>query len=87
MQIEDETNDARPPAYPGAPRWVRVSGIVGALLVISVLVLLLANGDLGRHGPGRHSASGVAGGEPPAQPDGRASPGSGVGQTQLEGSR
>lgn len=33
----------------GAPRWVKVFGIVGAVLVVLVVVMLLTG-----HGPGRH---------------------------------
>lgn len=51
---------AGPPSYPGAPRWVKVSGIL-----ISVLILLLAAvvfvGVEG-HGPGRHASPGEVGG-------------------------
>lgn len=37
---------------PGIPRWVKVSGlVVAALIVLLVAVMLLAGGD---HGPGRH---------------------------------
>lgn len=36
----------------GTPRWVRVSLVAGAAIVLLVIVLLL----LGGHGPGRHSA-------------------------------
>jgi hypothetical protein len=51
------------PPYPGAPRWVKISGIIAGLLVLLVVVLLLAGG--GQHGPGRHMASEGAGGEAP----------------------
>ena len=42
---------APPPADPrvGVPRWVKVFGIVGAVLVVLVVVMLLTG-----HGPGRH---------------------------------
>jgi hypothetical protein len=47
---------------PGMPRWVKVSGIIVAVLVLLlVIVLLLAGGD---HGPRRH-LSGGAGGHAP----------------------
>ena len=37
---------------PGIPRWVKISGlVVAALIVLLVAVMLLAGGD---HGPGRH---------------------------------
>ena len=38
------------------PRWVKVSGIIAIVLVVLFLLLLLFGG--GRHGPGRHLASG-----------------------------
>jgi len=43
------------PPYPGAPRWVKVSAIIGGILVLLVVILLLVGG--GQHGPGRHLAA------------------------------
>lgn len=43
----------------GAPRWVKVSGIIAAVLVLLVLIVMLTSG--GRHGPGRHLRSGDGG--------------------------
>jgi hypothetical protein len=40
----------------GVPRWVKVFGIVGVVLVIFVVVMLLAG-----HGPGRHLNGGMGG--------------------------
>jgi hypothetical protein len=40
----------------GAPRWVKVFGIV-ALVVILLFVVLLVTGRGGEHGPGRHGMS------------------------------
>jgi ABC-type transporter Mla subunit MlaD len=37
----------------GAPRWVKVFGII-ALLVVLLFVVLLVTGRGGDHGPGRH---------------------------------
>ena len=37
---------------PGMPRWVKVSGIVVAILVILIILVMLLVG--GGHGPGRH---------------------------------
>lgn len=49
----------------GAPRWVKVSGLIATVLVVLVLIAMLASG--GRHGPGRHLRSGDGGGHlPPA---------------------
>ncbi len=47
----------------GAPRWVKVLGIIAVVLVVLVGVVLLTGG--GGHGPGRHTPSGDAGGQPP----------------------
>ena len=47
----------------GAPRWVMVSGILAAVLVLLVLIVMLASG--GRHGPGRHLRSSDDGGNRP----------------------
>ena len=37
---------------PGIPRWVKVSGIVVAVLIVLVIAVMLLAG--GNHGPGRH---------------------------------
>jgi hypothetical protein len=47
-------------AYPGTPRWVKVSVIVALILGLLVVVIMVASG--GSHGPGRHLPSGDAGG-------------------------
>ncbi len=47
----------------GTPRWVKVSGIVGLVLVL-LLVIMMSTGG-GGHGPGRHTPSGDAGGQAP----------------------
>lgn len=39
----------------GAPRWVKVFGIIALIVVVLVVILLLAGGGLGNHGPGRHT--------------------------------
>jgi hypothetical protein len=41
----------RPP--PGMPRWLKVSGIILAVLIV-LLVILALTGVFGQHGPGRH---------------------------------
>jgi hypothetical protein len=48
--------DASPDRSPiaGAPRWVKVSGIIALAVVVLLLILLLAGGN---HGPGRHASS------------------------------
>ena len=50
-------------AYPGIPRWVKVSGIVVLVLVLLVVVMMVSGG--GGHGPGRHVPSGGAGDDAP----------------------
>jgi len=42
----------------GAPRWVKVLGIIAVVLVLLVVILLLSGGN---HGPGRHTPSGDSG--------------------------
>ena len=37
----------------GAPRWVKVLGVVAAILVVLLLVMVVS-GIGGPHGPGRH---------------------------------
>jgi hypothetical protein len=47
----------------GTPRWVKVFGIVVAVLVVLFIVVLFTGG--GGHGPGRHIPSGDARGQAP----------------------
>lgn len=66
---------AEPPRYPeagaeperesnaGAPRWVKVFGVIAVVLVLLIGIMLLSGGN---HGPGRHTGSGDAGGPSPA---------------------
>lgn len=60
---------------PGLPRWVKVSAMAGAALVLVVVaILLFVEGD---HGPSRHTP-----GDEPAEveaPGGHAPPGGGHG--------
>jgi hypothetical protein len=51
------------PPYPGIPRWVKVSGIIG--IVVVLLVIIMFTGVGGEHGPGRHTPSGDPGGHTP----------------------
>jgi hypothetical protein len=46
---------------PGMPRWVKVSGIIVAMLVLLLLIVLLISGG---HGPRRHLSGGAAGHAP-----------------------
>lgn len=41
------------PPFPGAPRWVKISGTIAIVLALLFVVLQLT-GVIGRHGPGRH---------------------------------
>lgn len=52
----DGNRTAASKSPPGVPRWVKVSGIVVALLLLVLLVAVLADGS---HGPGRHQMSGT----------------------------
>lgn len=53
------------PPYPGAPRWVKVLGIIATVLVLLFLVLKVT-GIGGHHGPGRHTPPGHAQGNTPS---------------------
>jgi hypothetical protein len=44
---------ADPPAYPGVPRWVKMSAIIAIVSIILITVMMLS-GIGGPHGPGRH---------------------------------
>ncbi len=50
-------------SYPGAPRWVKLSALIGGALALCVVLLMLAGGGSGHHGPGRHISSRDAGGQ------------------------
>jgi hypothetical protein len=65
----DETSPAPGPgSSPPRPTWVKVMGIVLALVVVAIVVTALAGG--GEHGPGRHQPGGApAGHTPPMQHD------------------
>ena len=47
--------------YPGTPRWVKVSGIVVAAIVL-LIAIVVVTGIGGPHGPGRHMQSSNASG-------------------------
>lgn len=53
------------PSYPGAPRWVKVFGMVVIVLVLLFVTLHLTGVVGGGHGPGRHIGSVDAGGQAP----------------------
>ena len=44
---------------PGMPRWVKVAGIILAVLVLLLVIVLLISG--GEHGPRRHLSGGAGG--------------------------
>jgi hypothetical protein len=56
--VEPPHSDGSPA---GTPRWVKVFGVIAAVMVVVFIVLLLFGGG---HGPGRHGGS--AGAESPA---------------------
>ena len=65
--MSDEPVDPTPasaevPPHPGAPRWVKVMGILVLLLVVVLVIARLTGGGGhgGGHGPGRHSSPAVA---------------------------
>jgi len=51
---------ANRPPYPGAPRWVKVFGIIVIVVVLLVIAMMFIGGG---HGPGRHTPSGDTGGQ------------------------
>lgn len=61
------------PRYPGIPRWVKVFGIIGLVVVLLVIILLFTRGP-GGHGPGRHLSSGEAAALTIAGPESRGYP-------------
>ncbi|RUV68772.1 MAG: hypothetical protein EOR30_11925 [Mesorhizobium sp.] len=55
-----------PPPYPGAPRWVKITGIIAIILVLLVIAALFT-GVGGPHSPGRHLPSSSSVPEPGMQ--------------------
>ena len=53
----------RPADTEGAPRWVKVSGIIGGVLVLLFVVMLFTG-----HGPGRHMLHSSVTEQPVQQP-------------------
>lgn len=58
-------NDMSSPTPPPAPKWVKISGIVAAVLLLAFLIAQVL-GVGGEHGPGRHAspAHAATGAEP-----------------------
>ena len=46
------TDDQAPAGHPGLPRWVKLLGVVAALVLVVLVVTMLLVG--GQHGPGLH---------------------------------
>ncbi len=64
--MTENPRSADQPSPPGAPRWVKIAGIIALVVVLAVVVMLL----IGGHGPGRHlggdhAATTVEGHAPP----------------------
>jgi hypothetical protein len=59
--VPDRPDSESSPA--GTPRWVKVFGVIAAVLVVVFIVLLLFGGG---HGPGRHGGGLDTGSESPA---------------------
>ena len=50
---DDRSGGAESP--PGAPRWVKVAGLIVLVVAVVLVVVMLAVG--GEHGPGRHTGA------------------------------
>ena len=53
---DPEARDHTAGSSTGAPRWVKVFGIIAVVVVVLVVVLFVFGG--GEHGPGRHAPGG-----------------------------
>lgn len=54
-----------PSRYPGAPRWVKVLGVIAIVLLLLLVILTLTRGPGDRgHGPGLHSSGDLSGSGP-----------------------
>lgn len=51
-----------PSEYPGAPRWVKIAGMVAVALALLVAFIVFT-GVGGGHGPSRHMPSAESGGD------------------------
>jgi hypothetical protein len=63
---DTDNNDLRPGrgSTTGTPRWVKVFGIIAAVVVLLLVIVLITRGP-GGHGPSRHTG-GLGGHPPPA---------------------
>ena len=57
--MADESPDTAVDQPVGPPRWVKVTGIVVAAMLVLFVVLHLIIGGGSQHGPGRHSVGHV----------------------------
>lgn len=58
LDTGDDTGAVPDRGWTRTPRWVKVSGIVAAVLVLLFVVMMFTGG--GGHGPGRHTQPGDA---------------------------
>ncbi|MGI8693973.1 MAG: hypothetical protein ACR2JK_13920 [Geodermatophilaceae bacterium] len=57
--MTDPTRQPDRESTTGAPRWVKVVGIIALVVVLALVVMFFINGSgTGGHGPGRHSQAG-----------------------------
>jgi hypothetical protein len=68
----DDTDIALDHETIGMPRWVKVFGIIGLVVVLLFVIALVAGG--GSHGPGRHTPGGQAQSSGVAEPGGHTAP-------------
>ena len=53
--MTDPTRQPDRESTTGAPRWVKVVGIIALVVVLALVVMFFINGSgTGGHGPGRH---------------------------------
>lgn len=57
-EADSLSQDIDAPKPPATPRWVKVTGVVLALIVVAVVVKLAFGGGVGGHGPDRHGGMG-----------------------------
>ena len=56
MSDAPDLDPSTPLVTQGAPKWVKVLGVIVLVIVVGALILRLTGG-LGSHGPGRHGSS------------------------------
>jgi hypothetical protein len=57
-EVDSPSQDIDAPKPPATPRWVKITGVVLALIVVAVVVKLAFGGGVGGHGPGMHGGMG-----------------------------